>query len=147
LVLAIEHDPEVAPWITQWPRERHSEAIHAADEAHLMVIEDGSPVGFVLLAGLTRSDRVVELGRIALSRRGGGIGRQALAQALDLAFDVYGAERVWLDVVPGNARAKHLYLTSGLNFERTIPDDHPSSPAGAVLEVMSTRREDRPATS
>jgi hypothetical protein len=38
-VLGIEGDPEVSPWITRWPAERHLAAIDDAGEAHLSVID------------------------------------------------------------------------------------------------------------
>lgn len=144
-VVALEGHPEVEPWITRWPAERHRQALDDKDAAHLTVIDGESPVGFVLMAGLTRPDRVVELGRLAVSRRGDGIGRTALAQAVDFGFDRCGALRVWLDVMPSNVRAKALYESMGFVFDHEIPDDRPSSPPGAILWVMSIRREDWPA--
>ncbi len=142
MVLGIEGDPKVAPWITRWPAERHLQAIRNADEAHLIVLDGGDRGGFVLLAGLASSDRVIELRRIALLRRDRGMGRQALSQAVDLAFHSYEAKRVWLDVVPENLRARHLYESSGFVADGLVPAGHPSPGSESLLLVMSTRRED-----
>jgi diamine N-acetyltransferase len=141
-VLEIEAHPEVSPWITCWPAERHLEAIASPDEAHLTVIQADRAVGFVLLAGLGDPDRVIEFRRIALSSRGAGIGRVALAQTLQLAFSEYEAHRVWLDVLPGNMRARHLYESSGFRFERLLAGAHPSPDGPLPLLVMSIQRED-----
>jgi diamine N-acetyltransferase len=141
-VLEIEADPEVSPWITCWPAERHLEAIISPDEAHLTVVRADRTVGFVLLAGLGDPARVIELRRIALSSRGAGIGYAALAQTLRVAFTEHDAQRVWLDVLPGNLRARHVYQSSGFRFERLLPGAHPSPDGPLPLLVMSIQRPD-----
>ena len=140
-VLKIEGDPEVSPWITCWPLERHLAALTSPDEAHLSVFSANRLAGFVLLAGLDSPDRVIELRRIAVADRGGGIGRAALTQTLDLAFGDLSAQRVWLDLLPDNDRAKHLYQSSGFTFERTLEGAHPSPDGPLDLLVMSIRRD------
>lgn len=141
-VLEIEGDPEVSPWVTRWPADRHLEAIGSPDEAHLSILENDQLVGFVLLAGLNAPERVIELRRIAISRRGGGIGRAALIQTLDLAFSELRAERVWLDLLPHNERARHLYESSGFTLEGLLEDAHPSPDGLLPLLVMSIGREE-----
>ncbi len=131
-VLALEADPDVAPWITRWTRERHLRAISDADESHMSFADGGSFAGFLLLAGLCRPDRCVELRRIALRRRGEGRGKNALALALDRCFDEHAASRVWLDVVPRNLRAARLYELTGF-LDGGLPPDGPPTP----LRVMS----------
>lgn len=112
-VLELEADPDVEPFITPWPRPRHAAAIAAADEAHLLVLDGARPVGFVLLAGLLEDPPRVELRRIVVSPRGTGLGRRALTLVLDYAFGTLGAEVVWLDVLPTNARAQGAYAAAG----------------------------------
>jgi diamine N-acetyltransferase len=142
-VLAIEADPDVAPWITAWPLERHRNAISDAGEAHMVFCERQETVGFLLLAGLRTPERAVELRRIALSRRGERLGTAALDLALGYAFDVLGAVRVWLDVLPANTRALRLYRSAGLLDEGLIEDAH-LLPGGslAALRLMSIRAEE-----
>ena len=112
-VLSLEADADVEPFITAWPPTRHAEAIGAADEAHFLVVAAARRVGFVLLAGLVEDRPRVELRRIAVSPRGMGLGRRTLALVLDCAFGRLGAERVWLDVLPSNARALRAYTAAG----------------------------------
>jgi diamine N-acetyltransferase len=147
-ILAIEADPDVAPWITRWPLERHRLAVAEPDEAHLALYDGGSLVGFVLRAGLCDQTRSVELRRIALGRRGAGIGAGALALVLDHVFGGLRAVRVWLDVLPGNARALRLYERAGFIDEGMLPDAHLLPDGSSVaLRVMSIRRPEPTAPS
>jgi RimJ/RimL family protein N-acetyltransferase len=121
-VLAAEADPEAAPWIIRWSRDEHERALGDPDQAHLLVLDPGGPVGFVLLAGLTSDHRAVELRRIVVAAKGGGLGRQALKLALDHAFGELGAHRVWLDVKVENERARRAYAAVGFVDEGVLRD-------------------------
>lgn len=121
-VLALEADPAAAPFIEAWPAERHLLALGDPDAAHLQIVEDGRPVGFVVLTGLRDINDCVELRRIVVFPPGRGLGRAALALILDHAFGALGAHRVWLDVKPANARARRLYASFGFEEEGTLRD-------------------------
>ncbi len=121
-VLALEAGPEAAPFIEGWPAGRHRAALRDPDIAHLVLVDDGEPVGFVILAGLRDPNRCVELRRIVVARPGQGLGRTALALVLDHAFGALEAHRVWLDVKPDNARARHLYAALGFVEEGVLRD-------------------------
>ena len=138
-VLATESDPDVSRWITVWTRERHVQAMRADDEAHMVFCERERTLGFLLLAGLGTPE--IELRRIALTRRGEGIGAAALELALGYAFDILGAHRVWLDVLPENARAIALYARIGLQDDGEAPHAH-LLPDGSsmTLRLMSIRK-------
>ena len=62
--------------------------------------------------------------------------------ALGYAFDVLSALRVWLDVLPANARALRLYRSAGLVDDGVIEDAH-LLPDGSLAEtrLMSIRAE------
>ena len=130
-VLEIQSDPDVARWVTVWTPARHRQAMREPDDAHMVFCERERTLGFLLLAGLTAPDRNIELRRIALAHRGQGIGAPALELALGYAFEILGARRVWLDVVPSNQRALRLYARSGLTDDgiaqtgRLLPDGTP----------------------
>lgn len=144
-ILAIEADPDVAPWVTRWPLERHRAAIAEADEAHLVLCDEQALVGFALLAGLSGQPRSIELRRIALSSRGAGLGALALAIVLDHSFGALRAGRVWLDVLPGNRRALRLYERAGFVDEGLLADAHLLPDGSSVpLRVMSIRRRGSP---
>ena len=126
-----------------WSAAQHRDAISDPDQAHLTFDEDGASAGLLLLAGLTGRNRSVELRRIVVSRRGEGRGRAALVLALDHAFQACDAHRVWLDLLPDNARALRLYERSGFRSEGLLRDAH-LRPDGsfASLRVMSILREE-----
>jgi diamine N-acetyltransferase len=128
-VLDAEADLDASPFINRWSAERHRRAIAAADEEALIVVEGGEPVGFVLLAGLEDPNRVVELRRIVVVRRGEGIGRRALEMVLERAFSQLEAHRVWLDVKPHNERARRAYAAVGF-VEEGLMRDAARTPAG-----------------
>jgi RimJ/RimL family protein N-acetyltransferase len=115
-VVALEAAADVAPYVDCWSRERHRQAIVAPDEAHLLVVEDDRPHGFLLLAGLLSEPRWIELRRIVVEPRGASIGRGAVALTLAHAFAELGAERVWLDVMPTNERARRTYAACGFGL-------------------------------
>lgn len=142
-VLALEADPDVAPWISGWPAARHREAISDPDQAHLTFVDGDAGVGFLLLAGLTGQNRSVELRRIALNHRGEGLGAAALGLALEHAFGTCAAHRLWLDVLPDNARALRLYERSGFRSEGLLREAH-LLPDGSFtsLRLMSILKEE-----
>ena len=144
-VVALESDPDVSPWISPWPRERHLRAISDGDLAHLSFrCADGEAfAGFLLLAGLLNPDRSVELRRIALRTRGHGLGAQALGLALGHCFGALGARRVWLDLLPDNDRAATVYSRAGLADDGILENAHPL-PDGSLapLRLMSISAED-----
>jgi RimJ/RimL family protein N-acetyltransferase len=137
-VLATEADPDVAPWVDSWTRERHLQAISDDDEAHLVFCERDETVGFLLLAGLGSPGDTIELRRIALSRRGTGLGAGAIELALGYAFEVRGAGRVWLDVLADNVRATRLYRRAGFADDGLAPKPHLLPDGSSVpLRLMS----------
>lgn len=117
-VMGLEAAPENASFVTQWTREEHLESLSNPDERHLIVLEDGRRVGFVILADLTLPSRVRQILRIVIEAKGRGIGRATLREAARICFEEHDAARVWLDVREENARARHLYASEGYAFER-----------------------------
>jgi diamine N-acetyltransferase len=121
-VLGLEADPENAPFIIRWSRERHERAIADPDEAHLIVVDGEAPTGFVLLAGLRGEERTIELRRIVIGPKGRGLGQRALREVLDRAFSELQARRVWLDVKPENLRAQAAYRRVGFTDDGELRD-------------------------
>ncbi len=116
-VLAAQHDPEAAPNITARPRERHVQSFGDPNEEHLIVLEDGEPVGYALLEGLDKRHRNVEIQTLVITERDRGLGRATLRLLLDYLFDQRDAHRVWLDVVGANDRARRAYEAVGFTHE------------------------------
>jgi diamine N-acetyltransferase len=139
-ILGWESEPEAAPFVTCWARERHEQALASATEQHLIVVRDGVAAGFVLLAAIGSTDRILELRRIVVELKGAGVGGAVLALTLRHCFQTLHAGRVWLDVMPHNARARRAYATAGFLEDGLAPagpdDDEPEA-----LLVMSVTAE------
>jgi len=139
-VLALEADPGIARFIEAWPPETHLASLGDPNLAHLQLVEDGQRVGFAILAGLRDPNDCVELRRIVVSPPGQGLGHSALALILDHAFDKVGAHRLWLDVKPDNARARHLYAALGFEEEGVMRDALRTEAGYEPLIVMAKIR-------
>jgi diamine N-acetyltransferase len=120
-VVAAEADPDNAPFLAPSPREEHLGFLRDPRQRHLVVEAGGRPVGFVLMR-LHPDDRAVELRRLAVTEKGRGYGRAALALAIAQAFEEHGAHRLWLDVKPHNERALALYRSAGFVEEGLLRD-------------------------
>ncbi|PWE27355.1 N-acetyltransferase [Pararhodobacter marinus] len=86
-----------------------------------MIETDGRAVGHIRLHSHVRADRRARLA-IALFTEadlGRGIGRRAIAQALDHAFGAMDLHRVELRVLSGNTRAIRCYAACGFVHEGT----------------------------
>jgi diamine N-acetyltransferase len=142
-VLAAEADPGAAPFIVRWSREAHELALADRDQAHLLVLAAGEPVGFMLLAGLSGAHRAIELRRIVVTRPGQGLGREALGLVLDHSFTTLGAHRVWLDVKVHNERARRAYGAVGFVEEAVLRDALAGEDGYESLLVMSVLEDER----
>jgi diamine N-acetyltransferase len=146
-VIAAEREPEAAPLLGQWSRERHLEALCSASEEHLVVIGDDRPVGFALLQGLDDTHRSIEIMRFTVTRRGEGLGRRALALIVDRVFEHHGAHRVWLDTFPRNERAQRAYAATGFVHEGVLRECRFKNGRFESLVIMSILRSEWPRRS
>lgn len=115
-LVAVESEPATARWLCETGRAYQERAFADPTQRHVVAVdEDGTVLGFGLLAGLGRADRVVEIRRIALAavHTGHGHGRALLRELLRQCYAELGALRVWLDVKPDNERARALYRAEG----------------------------------
>lgn len=141
-VLEIEAAPDTAEWLGDCSPRRHADALDDPDREHLLVRHEGRTVGFVVLAAPRGTEEGVELRRIVIAPeyRGRGLGRAALRAVLDHVLA--RADRLWLDVKPGNERALALYASEGFVRERALPAS-PGRPDGPVALVILARHRDR----
>jgi len=90
--------------------------------------------------------RSIEARRIVVTARGRGLGRATLELVLEHAFTELGGHRVWLDVMIGNARARHVYESAGFVHEGVLRDallidgEHRSLAVMSVLEPEWAKR-------
>jgi len=142
-VLRIERDPENSPFIRQWSLEQHSDSLRASDAAHLTAIDSrGSVVGYVILPGLDNPDRSLEFKRIAIADKERGLGKEVVQQVKRIAFDDYGAHRLWLEVMEHNERARRLYRSAGFVEEGTHRESLKQGERFISLVVMSMLKQE-----
>ena len=138
-VLSIERDPANLPFITPWERTQHEAAIRFPDFRHF-IIEGGEELasaGFLILIGCKSPNQSLELKRMVVQSKGGGIGRAALRVAKKVAFDDLGAHRFWLDARTHNSRARALYESEGFVIEGTLRECVRGANGFDSLVVMS----------
>lgn len=116
-VLAAEQHPDNRPYVIQWTAEQHLGCMKDAEGRHFLVVADGKRVGYIILTVL---DRVVELKRLVITEKGVGYGRLALQAVKRLAFEAWGAHRLWLDVRSNNNQALRLYQSEGFIVEGAL---------------------------
>lgn len=113
-IVGQEQRSDFAGFIHRFPPEQHQRNLTDADKLYLIAEDEAHQrAGFVMLAGLSSSDRNIELVRMGVAQPGTGIGRLLLMAAMETVFDKLGAHRLWLDVFADNARARHVYAAAG----------------------------------
>lgn len=89
-------------------------------DRYFAILVEGRAAGYMGLKGISRISRSAELG-IILDRTviDGGVGRASITWLLNHGFFNLGLERIFLEVLPWNERAIHLY--ESLGFEASNP--------------------------
>ena len=89
-------------------------------DRYFAILMEDRAAGYMGLKGISRISRSAELG-IILDRAviDGGVGREAITWLLNHGFFNLGLERIFLEVLPWNGRAIHLY--ESLGFEASNP--------------------------
>lgn len=121
-VLSLERDPQNLPFITPWEQVQHDAAIRFPDFRHF-IIEAGETLeaaGFLIFVGCKNRHQSMELKRMVVQSKSGGIGRAALRTAKKVAFEDLGAHRFWLDVKQSNTRAQGFYTSEGFTVEGVL---------------------------
>lgn len=114
-VTLTEAAAENRPFIGQWSWEQHVVSLTDPNYRHFIMErkDDQKRVGYLILHGLVDPGHAILIRRIVVAEKGKGYGRQTLRLAKHLAFDTLGANRLFLDVVTYNDRARHLYQSEG----------------------------------
>lgn len=122
-VLAAERDKANSPYVAQWSREQHVNALNDPDILHVIIADESDKsVGYAIIAGVLSETRSIELKRIIIVDKGKGLGRKALELFIKMAFEKLKAHRLWLDVRENNDRARQLYISAGFVEEGLIRD-------------------------
>ena len=118
-VLNSERHPDNSPYVKQWSRQQHLDALKDPNIRHFVVetAHDSKPVGYVIFVGLLDTDLCLELKRIVINEKRRGYGHDAVRLAMAYAFDQLCFHRVWLDVMKDNKRAYKVYRSLGFSVE------------------------------
>ena len=120
------HDPEISCWFRFDAEEMTVETAEAfiagsfTDENRHYAVVDSSDeyLGTISLEQIDRQNRHA---MFAVSLRsctwGTGTATSATAQLLDIAFRELGLEKVYLNVISENVRAKRFYEKAGFRYE------------------------------
>ena len=142
-VLAAERAPDNAPFVLQWPRERHVAAMTDPSYAHWIVEQAGRPAGYLILMDLFGPHDSVQFRRLVVLDKGRGIGRAAVRLVKNAAFERFGAHRLWLDVMEHNQRAQALYASEGFVVEGTLRECLRVGERFVSLRIMSILNRER----
>jgi RimJ/RimL family protein N-acetyltransferase len=142
-VLAAERAPDNAPFILQWPRQRHLDAMSDPSYAHWIVEQGGRPAGYLILMDLWSPHESLQWRRLVVVDKGRGIGRAAVRLVKAAAFERFGAHRLWLDVMEHNRRAQALYESEGFVREGTLRECVRVGDRFVSLHVMSILNRER----
>mmetsp|Transcript_26786 Transcript_26786/g.39735 ORF Transcript_26786/g.39735 Transcript_26786/m.39735 type:complete len:164 (+) Transcript_26786:71-562(+) len=119
-VLEHENEKENACYVSQWTREEHLQFMNTDDLHYIAVDNDTNErVGYMIIRGLANGapNKSAELMRLVAAIKGRGYGRQMLQCVKHVVFEELKMNRLWLDVVDDNARARHLYESEQFVYE------------------------------
>lgn len=120
-IIKLETGPDMSPYLCHWGADRHLQNMADPDYAYFIAETGAEPrSGLVILSGLARDDRVIELFRIASVVQGAGIGTRILAATIDHVFSKLRARKLLLDVFEDNLRAKKAYENAGFVIEEAV---------------------------
>lgn len=115
-IMDIESNSEYNRFIWQGTYEEHLEEIENQDIFLLIFIDKNTTdkIGYCLLERVSKFD-VLELRRIAITKRGMGYGKEAVLAIFKFAFEDLNLNRIWLDVYPDNEVGINLYESVGMH--------------------------------
>ena len=142
-VMAAERAPDNAPFVLQWPREKHMEAMTDPSYAHWVLEQAGRRTGYLILMDLFNPHASLQLRRLVVTEKGRGIGRAAVRLAKAAAFERFDAHRLWLDVMEHNTRAQALYASEGFVREGTLRECLRVGDRFVSLHLMSILNRER----
>jgi UDP-4-amino-4,6-dideoxy-N-acetyl-beta-L-altrosamine N-acetyltransferase len=118
------NEPEVDRWMYSVPptldqhRAWFAAFLADPDRKGWIILRDGAPCGSLTLEGLQGAQRRAKWGWYIgdAEARGRGAGRAAQALGLDQAFQTYGLQKVWSEILAENETA--LKAQAGAGFRR-----------------------------
>lgn len=123
-IIALESHPDNRDYLWIGTAEEHRAEI--LDPNHILAVFSelgGADVGYALIR-LDNKSRRFELRRIAIDKKGAGLGREAMEGLLAYAFNTLDTNRFWLDVYPDNAIGIRLYEGLGFHLDGVLRENY-----------------------
>lgn len=139
-IVSIESQSENSGFILTNTKKEHLAMLQDKNIDHLVLTlaEVGKKIaGFIILAGLNDRNKSIEFRRIVIIEKGKGLGRLAIRKIKEYVFEKKKCNRLWLDVLESNSRARHLYLSEGFVEEGKLREAIMTDGGSASLIVMS----------
>ncbi|MGH4118331.1 GNAT family N-acetyltransferase [Clostridium sp.] len=126
-IIKLESHKDNQDFVWSGTFEEHKAEIY--DKNHLLFVfkqkYDNLIIGFALIR-LDFKSEIFELRRIAISHKGIGYGKEALAALLKYAFEELKSNRFWLDVYPDNVIGIKLYERMGMYCDGVLRQNYKS---------------------
>ena len=121
-IMEMEFAPENLKFIVPFEEEFHRKVIEEGKASIDIIAEthEGSPVGYIMFAGLLTEAKEAEWTHFIMGEKGRGYGHESMKLLKALAFDELAFHRAWLDCKDYNERALHLYESEGMVREGLI---------------------------
>lgn len=129
-IMAVERLPGYPERVGSHEIEVHRQKMSLPQYRYVMGEIDQKAFGFAVIKQEDDGKGISNLNRIAVSQSGRGIGTRFLLSLTDLVFSDPEIERLWLDVLPDNRVARHVYAKTGFVEEGLMrsalrfPDGH-----------------------
>lgn len=138
-VINAERHPDNCNYVYQWSQAEHLQALSNPDQAHYIIklADTGEIVGYVILDEVQNSSHSINLRRLVVTKKGLGIGAQALKAIQQIAFTELNAHRLWLDVFTDNQTAYQLYKKVGFIEEGKLRESYLRNGAYASQYIMA----------
>jgi len=116
-IMAIENLPDYAERVGALDHDEHAEKLADPHYRYRICMVDDKVVGFVVFKDVGHEMGNLCLHRIAVGDAGRGVGTGFIRALCDWVFSDTDIFRLWLDVLPSNAAARHVYAKIGFREE------------------------------
>ncbi|MBM7047226.1 MULTISPECIES: GNAT family N-acetyltransferase [Rhizobium] len=112
-IMSVERSPGYQALVGHYDADEHRRRLVAPNCTYLLCRVEGQPVGFAVIRRDDDGMGTAQLHRIAVSPPGTGYGTTFLQTICQWVFAEHDVERLWLDLLPSNVRARHVYNKLG----------------------------------
>lgn len=111
---SVELDSDNSPWIAHWDIGRRIETMGNPDFLQTVIeTTDCEKIGFIIFRDLLQLPDNLQLKRIAIIKKGIGLGVMSLKLAEKFVFECIKAQRLYLSTKYENIRAQNIYKKVG----------------------------------